>query len=176
MSHSSASWCVQATTFHISLLVLIVEHARLQRSLWFCQQCYLPRVLHFSAIHYTGVEKQCTNVLTVGCNAHTSQAVAWSIVTCTSAQTHTPTYFTVVWSYVYMHTQKHTHSLTRSPTHPHSLSPTEQLTAGREEGVATIAVGPRGDPDSRPSRTARERTGAREMKVQYMCNPIQLEP
>ena len=68
------------------------------------------------------------------------------------------------------------YSLTHSHTHPHSLSPTEQLTAGREEGVATIAAGPRGDPDSRPSRTARERTGAREMKVQYMCNPIQLEP
>ena len=38
---------------HISLLVLI-KHARLQRSLWLSQQCYLhfvPRVLHFSAIH-----------------------------------------------------------------------------------------------------------------------------
>ena len=37
---------------HISSLVLIVEHARLQRSLWLCQQCYLHfalRVLHFSA-------------------------------------------------------------------------------------------------------------------------------
>ena len=35
---------------HISLLVLIV----FQRSLWLSQQCYLhfvPRVLHFSAIH-----------------------------------------------------------------------------------------------------------------------------
>ena len=39
---------------HISLLVLIV----FQRSLWLSQQCYLhfvPRVLHFSAIHLTSV-------------------------------------------------------------------------------------------------------------------------
>ena len=45
--NSSASW---PPHFHVSLLVLIVlyKHARLQRSLWLRQQCYLgfgPRVL-----------------------------------------------------------------------------------------------------------------------------------
>ena len=40
------------------VLIVLYKHARLQRSLWLSQQCYLhfvPRVLHFSAIHCSPV-------------------------------------------------------------------------------------------------------------------------
>ena len=50
-----------------------------------------------------------------------------------------------------------------------------QLTAGREVvGVATTAAGPQGDHDSRPSRTARERTAVRAMKVIHIVYGIHI--